>query len=243
MVRPNCTKGATMAFTPENELEKAMLRAASDASARPDFYRLLLESELWLIGELGERMSIETVENKGQKYHPAFTMLKRLKALAPAENQYFSLKGRVLFESTRGAPFVINPGSALGKVLTSDEIAWLLDTFRPVRGELLVTQPKIFPTKLVKALCVLFTSRSLIRAAHLVYVAREGVDVKPHPMIGLEADGDVPRLAQEIIDICEAVQPEEPIEVAYIDTNSQLDPLQTHLLNVPPFYRRTFTTN
>lgn len=232
-----------MAFTPENELEKTMLRAASDQSARPEFYRLLLDSELWLLGELGDGMSLETVQNNGVTYHPVFTALTRLKSLAPEGSPHFKLQGRTLFQVTRGAPFVINPGSELGKTLTAEEIAWVLDNFRSKRGDLLVAQPKVYPTKLVKALCVLFTSRALIKAAHLVYVAREGIDKAAHPMIGLEADGDVPRLAQEIFAIGEAVLPGEPLEVVYLDTSKTLDPLQTHLLNVAPFYRRAFAPN
>ena len=232
-----------MAFTPENELERAMLLAASQVSARPDFYRLLLESELVVLGELGERMSLETVENGGVQYHPVFTALSRITAIVPADAPSFRIPGRVLFESTRGANFVINPGSELGKTLAPEEIALCLDAHAPRRGDLLVAKPKVFPTKLVKALCVLFTSRSLIRAAHLVYVAREGIDRKAHPMIGLEADGNVPRLAQEIIGIAEAVLPGEPLEVVYLDTSKALDPLQTHLLGVAPFYKRTLPMN
>jgi hypothetical protein len=235
--------GAFMAFLPENELEKTMLRAASDQSARPDFYRLLLTSELWLIGELGEGMSLETVQNNGVSYHPVFTALSRLKALAPDDCPHFKLAGRVLFEATRGARFVINPGSEFGKTMTPEEIAWFLGAFAQGRGDIIVAQPKVFPTKLVKSLCILFTSRSLIRAAHLVYVARDGIDQEAHPMIGLEADGDVPRLAQEIFEIAEAVLPGAPIEVVYLDTTKQLDPLQTHLLSVPPFYRRMLAMN
>jgi hypothetical protein len=232
-----------MAFTPENELEKAMLRAASDISARPDFYRLLIDSELVLLGELGERMSLETVENQGRKFHPAFTALKRLTAFAPPGMPYFSLPGRVLFDATRGAPFVLNPGSELGKTLSPEEIAMALDANRPAQGDLMVALPKVLPKKLVQALCVLFTSRSQIRAAHLVFVAREGIDTEGHPMIGLEADGDAPRLAHEIIEIYKAVYPGKPIEVVFVDPAGPLAPLQKHLLSVPPFYRRTLAMN
>ncbi len=232
-----------MAFMPENELEKAMLLAASDQSARPAFYRLLIESELVLLGELGEGMSLDTVENAGVRYHPLFTSLARLKALGVEQRPHFRMQGRILFESTRGASFAINPGSELGKTLSPEEVAWFLDSSRPGAGKLLVAQPKVYPTKLVKGLCVLFTSRQLIQAAHLVYVAREGIDREGHPMIGLEAEGDVPRLAQEIFEIVENVTPGQPIEVVYLNSSGPLDPLQKHLLSIPPFYRRVLSKN
>ena len=138
---------------------------------------------------------------------------------------------------------MLNPGSVPDKVLTADEIAWCLKTFPPA-PTLVVAQPKVYPTNLVKALCILFTSRAAIKAAHLVYVARDGIDTKAHPMIGLEADdGDVPRLAQEIFAAASAVLPGEPFEVVYLDTTSPLEPLQKHLLSVPPFYQRPLSPN
>ena len=230
-----------MTFTPENELEKTMLRAASDPQARPDFYRQLLGSNLTVLGVFGETMSIETVTNDRGKFHPVFTSPARMKEFVPPETDHFSIAARSLFLATRGAQFVVNPGAALGKTLEAEEIEWCLKSFPS--ASILVVQAKIYPAKLVKALCVLFTSRALIRVAHLVHVVREGIDDEPHPMIGLEADGDVPRLAQEIFAAAAAVHPGLPIEVVYLDPQGPLDPLQKHLASVPPFYRRTFPTH
>lgn len=231
-----------MAFTPENELEKAMLTAASDTSAHADFYRLLLDSELVVLGTMADTMSLETVQGPAGEYHPAFTSPARVAALIQKPTASFAIAGRRLFEIARGAQFVLNPGSAPDRILAADEIAWCLKTFPPP-AQLLVAQPKVYPTKLLKALCILFTSRSAIKAAHLVYVAREGIDTKAHPMIGLEADGDVPRLAQEIFKAAAAVLPGVPVEVVYLEPNGPLDSLQKHLLSVPPFFERTLPPN
>jgi hypothetical protein len=232
-----------MAFTPENDLEKAMLQAASDPSAQALFYRQLLNSKLVALGTMTDTMSLETVRGPAGEFHPVFTSPERVKTLIDKPAPSFTIPGRQLFEITSGAQFVLNPGSVPDKILTADEIAWCLKTFPPTT-ELVVAAPKVFPTKLVKALCILFTSRSAIRAAHLVYVAREGVDAKAHPMIGLEADdGDVPRLAQEIFAAAAAVLPGEPVEVVTLDPNGPLEPLQKHLLSVPPFFERALPPN
>jgi hypothetical protein len=230
-----------MAFTPDNALEDALLRAAAEPSARPEFYRRLLDSNLTVLGNFGENMSIETVSNEQGNFHPIFTNPERMKEFSAVELPNFAISGRTLFEATRGAQFVINPGSGMGKTLSAEEIAWCLQSFPST--SLIVAQPKVFPTKLIKALCVLFTSRTLIRAAHLVYVAREGIDQEAHPMIGLEADGDVPRLAQEIFAAAEAVLPAVPVEVVYLDPKSELDPFQKHVLSVPPFYQRALPSH
>jgi len=231
-----------MGFEPENELERAMLLAASRESARPHFYRLLLDSELVVLGEFGERMGIETVENNGQKFHPVFTSMRRSQAFAPPAMPRFALPGQILFESTRGASFVINPGSELVKTLTPEEITWCLSLPRPT-GNLFLSQPEVHPKRLLKALSVLFTSRSRIRAAHLAYVVHEGVDRTPHPIIGLVADGDVPRLADEIFRAAAEALPGETIDVVWLNPDSPLNELQKHLLTVTPFYRRTATLN
>ena len=231
-----------MAITPENELEHAMLAAATDASAHATFYRLLLSSDLVALGTYGETMSLETVRGPAGECHPVFTSSARVKALVKEPVAQFTIPGRALFEITRGARFVLNPGSVPDKILSAEEIAWCLEKFPPP-AELVVAQPKVYPTNLVKALCVLFTSRAAIKAAHLVYVAREGIDTEAHPMIGLEADGDVPRLAQEIFAVAEAALPGTAIEVVYLDTGAPLPPLQKHLLSVPPFYGRAFSSN
>lgn len=230
-----------MAFVPENDLEKTMLRAAAEPSARADFYRALLASNLIVLGRFGETMEIETVANESGRYHPIFTAPSRLTPFVPEGMANFTIAARTLFEATRGAQFVINPGSELGKVLSPEEIDWFLKSFS--RADILVVKPKEHPANLIKALCVLFTSRTLIRAAHLVHVMREGIDEVPHPMIGLEAEGDVPRLAQEIFEAAEAVHPGMPIEVVYLDPQGELDPLQKHMLSVPPFYRRMLPPN
>ena len=39
-----------MLFIPENELEQALVKAVKNPAAAPDFYRLLLESDLLVMG-------------------------------------------------------------------------------------------------------------------------------------------------------------------------------------------------
>jgi len=231
-----------MAFAPENELERIMLQAAQDASARPAFYRLLLTSKLVALGSLDQTMSLDTIRGPGGEYHPVFTSPARVKALVQENVARFVIPGRQLFEIARGAKFVLNPGSSPDKVLTAEEIDWCLKTFPPA-PDLIVAQPKVYPTRLVKVLCVLFTSRAAIRKAHLVYVARDGIDAKAHPMIGLEADGDVPRLVEEIFAAAEAALPGEAVDVFYLDPSGPLNPLQQHLLSVPPFFVRALPPN
>ena len=40
-----------MSFEPENDVERALLAAATDRTAEPAFHRALLEAPLWLVDE------------------------------------------------------------------------------------------------------------------------------------------------------------------------------------------------
>ena len=229
-----------MAFEPENKLEELMLLAASQAEARPHFYRALMDTELLVPGELGEKMSIETMHKDGEMFHPAFTSETRLHEFSEKREPYFRMQGRQLFTVTRGASFVINPRSEIGKLLVPDEIEYWLERFRDEErgGGYVVGQPSERPKKLIKALCVLFTSRTQIKAAHLAYIAREGSRLPPHPLIGIVTDGDTARLARENFEAASAAMPTTPVDVMILDEKNPQRPLEKHLLSVAPFFRR-----
>ena len=76
-----------MAFVPENALETALMHAAKEAAARPEFYRLLLESDLLVLGRVscarpetagptvlpGDRLEITSAQINGRTCHPLFS--------------------------------------------------------------------------------------------------------------------------------------------------------------------------
>src|SRR5438445_3786883 len=161
-----------MPFEPQNPLEKALVRATEDADARPEFYRLLMASNLFVVGDVGrsvpsdrpaalqddDLLKLAFVEREGRKYHPVFSAMSRLRDFTPADKQHFCLIGRDLFVSTRGAQFVLNPGSDFGKELQPDEIAyWLAQLVgRRMESEArhAIGVPKKRPAILLKALGV-----------------------------------------------------------------------------------------
>lgn len=233
---------AAMTFVPENKLEETMLLAASQAGARPHFYRALMESELIVPGSSGATLLIETVENQGKPYHPVFTSKTRLKMFSQDPVQHFVIQGRLLFETARGASFVLNPRSDIGKLLVPEEIDYWLERLREEKsgGRMIVGQPTVRPKKLIKALCVLFMSRTQITAGHLAYVAREGSRLAAHPLIGITTDGDNAKLAREIFEVARTAMPATAIDVMILNEQNPTLPLEKHLLSVAPFYRRTF---
>ena len=127
-------------FEPVNPLETLMQAAAANPAKIPDFYRALLESELYILtpgAELEpelrrslkhhEKINVATVEFKGNKWHPAFTAPKRISAYLKDPETCLGAKGRNLFELLPpGSNFWLNPQSECQKPLPGEEISLLL---------------------------------------------------------------------------------------------------------------------
>jgi SseB protein N-terminal domain len=127
-------------FKPVNALETLMQSATSNPAKVPDFYRALLDSELYILTpeaelepgqrrslELHEKISVATVEFKGKTWHPAFTAPERISAYLKEPETCLEAKARDLFQLLPpGSNFWLNPQSECQKPLPGDEIALLL---------------------------------------------------------------------------------------------------------------------
>lgn len=251
-----------MAFDPENDLERALIRAAHELDTRPAFYRLLLESQLYVMGEMsgadpavqgqpvvsksGQRMQLATAERNGRVVHLVFTALSRLQAFAEKPDYYFAMEGRDLFAATRGANFVLNPGGGYGKELFAEEIAGILDPEMSPRTvtfgsdtPVLIGQPKEPPRRLLEALSALFQSKPEVSAAYMAQLVFPNDASDPHCLIGVEADRDWDALVAAISQVLNQVRAGLTVDVLRIEPGGGLNPqLAESLLVYPPFYRR-----
>ncbi|HUW54755.1 MAG TPA: SseB family protein [Rhodanobacter sp.] len=130
----------------ENSLEHALRVAVTDPSSLADFYRELLESEVYVIGssvvEEGDsvqdedgavplqpevRVSIQSwLRSDGSPVTPLFSSLSVLQRSITRQMSYLLLPARTLFELTAGAALVLNPKSDYSKELLPHEVASLL---------------------------------------------------------------------------------------------------------------------
>jgi hypothetical protein len=238
-------------FEPENPLERALVRAMQDAAARPEFYRLLMASNLFVVGEVGrplppdgpaelqtdDMMKLAFVEREGRKYHPVFSALSRLRSFTPPDKQHFCLLGRDLFLTTAGAQFVLNPGCDFGKELGPDEIGYWLSQFAGQRSasaaKRTVAVPQKRPAVLLKALGVLFVKRQ-VRSARLVEV-RDG---KTKLVLAVETDADWRRLRREISAAAHLAAPKFDFELLQLNRGDRRDAFTRQIFAVPPFYVR-----
>ncbi|MGE7775512.1 SseB family protein [Chitinophaga sp. NPDC101104] len=119
---------------PENELERCLMQAEADLSARKEFYQKLLWNRLFVLTPLepGLTAGYQSSEKEttvrfitfddGQI--PVFTSTNRIfdKGIVKEEVSFLGLDGKDLFEVAKGATFILNPFSAYGKTLAPDEI-------------------------------------------------------------------------------------------------------------------------
>ena len=127
-------------FEPGNKLETLMQAAVGDPAKIPDFYRTLLESEIFILTPdtavprgskrslaFKERLNIATVDYQGLKWHPAFTARTRISAYLKEPETCLAAKARDLFEMLPGSNFWFNPLSECQKPLPADEVLLLLN--------------------------------------------------------------------------------------------------------------------
>src|SRR4051812_7977250 len=130
-----------MPFISENELEQALVKAAKNPAAGPEFYRLLLDSNLLVMGTAegmenaseefslspASKLNLITGLKDGAQYLPVFSSMPRMQEFVKQETKFLSIRGRDLLDITRGAPVILNPASEYGKELSAKEILQLLD--------------------------------------------------------------------------------------------------------------------
>lgn len=243
-----------MPFISENKLEEALVAAVKNPATAQNFYRLLLESDLLVLGtvedqdtgqakfslEPGGRLALITGEkNDGQKFLPVFSSLARMQAYVKEEAKYLAINGRALFETTRGAPLVLNPASEYGKELSPQEIDHLLDPQtadapEPPAAKTIMGEAD-YPMALVNGLTALFQARPDVQTAWMIQVTFADRGLQPHPLIGIETSGDMASLVQQIERIAESTAPDMVFDVQRVDRKNLLG-MADALLQAEPFY-------
>lgn len=210
------------AFKPANKLEEVLVAACTEPSARPEFYRMLLESELFLLTpdapqtesrrvlEAETKVSFVHLQNANGPFLPIFSSQQRLQDAVNQTGQsygFLALRGKDLFSLLAQHPptAILNPGAAYGKELPVEEIRRIADgSF--VRNEVrvmqqatqvLLGQPAKYPTELVAALQKLFAKHSSVQAAYLGWIHDPNSGEPPHLIIGIECDGNMQKISQE----------------------------------------------
>ncbi len=238
-----------MPFISENALEQALVKAAKNPAAGPDFYRLLLDSNLLVMGTAegmenaaeefalssGGKLNLVTGLKDGAQYLPVFSSMLRMQEFVKQETKFLSIRGRDLLDITRGAPVILNPASEYGKELSVSEILQLLDG--PGAGIPQYSLEEEHPAALVEALASVFAGRPDVLAAWMVKVGFSDRGGERHPLVGIEQDssGDWPSLIAAIEEAAQARVPGMVFDIHRVDRINPIG-LTEALLKTRPIY-------
>jgi hypothetical protein len=237
-----------MPFISENKLEEALVAAVKNPATAPNFYRLLLESDLLVLGtvngeqapserfhaEAGSAFSFVSGERDGRRFLPIFSSLTRMQAYVKEESKYLRIKGRDLLEITRGAPIVLNPDSEYGNALSTEQVALLLNG-GPQSTDFPLVSSIDPPVPLVKALIALFQQNAEVATAWITHIAFADEGGVPHPLVGVETTGDMASLAVQMQAAAAKILPDLMFDVERVD---RLRPsgIAKALMEAEPFY-------
>ncbi len=124
----------------ENKLEEVLRLAADEPAHRPQFYQVLLESQIFVLGtteqessdgelglEAGSKIQLQHWENQdGSPMIPFFSSIEVLRNSIHDDESYLVLPAHSLFEITLGATLFLNPNSDYGKEFLPQEVEHLL---------------------------------------------------------------------------------------------------------------------
>jgi hypothetical protein len=251
-----------MGFEPQNDLERSLIKAANDPAHRPEFYRDLAKSDVFIIQhgkqqpgregwttlQKGMTIQIQNIEREGKPYVPIFSSLARLQAALTGEAAYLQLNALELLSITKGSALLLNPGSDYGKEITVEEAASIVDgsiwqaTERYVAQKetrVLIGQPRNYPVELVEALTRVFRKKKEVRRAWVAHFFNPERDEKPHTLIAIDASGDLDSIVGEAGIVARDIQiPDPPVDFIAITGKGGVESYFTK--SAKPFYVRRF---
>lgn len=253
-----------MSFEPQNDLERSLVRAATDPAHRPQFYRDFTASDIFIIqhgarpperhGETvlneGAHVQIRNIEHNGKLHIPIFSSLERLRVLLTGEAAYLGINALEFLRMTKDTPLLLNPGSSYGKEFTESEIASILDgsIWKPTERyvvqkptTVMFGQPKNYPKELTDALCRLFATVSEVKRAWLAHYFNPERDEKPHTLIAIEHSGNWEHVAGQAGMVAKDIMiPDPPVDFMQVKSAATTaGGVEDYFLNkLEPFYKR-----
>lgn len=243
----------------ENTLEKSLRLAADEPAYRPDFFRTLLSSTIYVLGtagaeegnvtlEAGSKIAILRWEKQdGTPVIPFFSSLATLQNSIDGEQPYLELSARSLFEMTLGTHLFLNPKAPFGKELFPEEVQHLLSEGigqkvieRTLQKEtkVLLGQPAKYPSEMVDSLTQLLAKHHNVKRAFLALMHDASIDEHPHLVVGIEVDGDFELVLREAGSVAGDTAPDgEPVDL-YRISEDESGLSRYFLTQTDPFYER-----
>jgi len=251
---------------PANALEQALHQAAIDENKVEGFYKLMMESRIFILGTPAgdvtdpefvltedDELMINHWESEEDKSPviPFFTSLQTLQKVIPEDEPYLEVPAEALFRMTLGIPMVLNPNTDFGMEFSPEDIVSLLGSDSVNNTGSLLDQSEaedegIYldvlakqPEELVKTLTEILKEYSDIQMAYLAVIHEPSEDPEPHLLVGLLGTGNLDTTVTEIAERIPQADNDSPFEMFDFFTISDQDPDISNFLTekVEPFYR------
>lgn len=253
-----------MSFEPQNDLERSLVKAATDPAHRPQFYRDFMASDIFIIQhgkqppdrdgrtvlQEGQNIHIRNIEHNGKPHIPVFSSIERLRTVLTGEAAYLGINALEFLRMTKGTPLLLNPGSDYGKEFTVAELASILDgsIWQPNERyvvqkptQVMFGQPKNYPTELTEALRRLFPTISEVKRAWLAHYFNPERDEKPHTLIAIEHSGNWEQVAGQAGMVAKDIKiPDPPVDFMQVTQKAPTKGgVEDYFLNeLQPFYTK-----
>ena len=251
---------------PANALEQALHQAAIDEEKVEDFYKLMMESRVFILGtpagEITDPEFVLTEDDELMINHwesdedkspviPFFTSLQTLQKVIPEDEPYLEVPTEALFRMTLGIPMVLNPNTDFGMEFAPEDVVSLLGSDTVNNADELLDpavddEDGIYldtlesqPQELVKTLSAILEEHTNIEMAYLAVIHEPSEDPEPHLLVGILGEGNLDDTIESIADRIPEADNDSPYEMFDFFTISEDDPDISNFLTeqVEPFYR------
>jgi hypothetical protein len=245
-----------------SDLEQLLAAAADRPAERPAFYDALMNAQIYVIGrsqnpdgrpgkvvlEAEQKLALEHWSNaEGEAFLPFFTSLEALESTLERESTYLAMNARDLFEATRGATLILNPGARYGKEFFPSEIDGLLAEQSPQRLSQRVVeqdtpvqlgQPAEYPHAMISALSDLFAKEPSVNRAFLALMHDPSRDPEPVLLVGIENVGSFDEISRKAGTVAGETAPKDkPVDLTPVVEGAA--GLNDYFINeTQPFYER-----
>lgn len=251
---------------PANALEQALHNAAIDENKVDVFYKLMMQSRVFILGKPAKEMTdpnfvlsdddellINHWESDDDKSPviPFFTSLQTLQRTIPEDEPYLEVPTEALFRMTLGVPMVLNPNTEYGMEFSPEDVVSLLgsdsvsDDLQELIGNgeydengIYLEILRVTPEKLIKTLTKILGDYPEVEAAYLAVIHEPSADPEPHLLVGIKGHGDIDTAIETIAGRIPETDNDSDFEMFDFFTITDEDPEISDFLleQVKPFY-------
>jgi len=237
-------------------LTRLLVRAATDPSQEPAFFRALLKATVYAHVPIGDPQGLRLRfiqfphPETGQLLLPFFSDLTRARLAAAHAARIVALPGRTLLDATRGATLILNPNEERA-ILYPEEITTLLRSGRIARiskttvqegREPLIGPPDLTPAWLVDLVTITLASLPFVEAAY--FASLHAADGQGEPSLLLAVGTEAGQGERALRAVVTATQPaceqhRFALDVLHYSEPSER-PVWVEAFELQPIYAKTW---